>query len=255
MRISDLIERAGGTTEFAYRTGAQFFRREKTTITRYKDTIVTVRKNNLKSSGDSTIITLNDPNNDVVSQNESKSDNRLGTRSFELVKETVRLQFEIDTIVTRMVDIDLNDVKRNKNSRYNYVLNPNDRLIIPPIDDIVTIKGAIRNRVNDTTIVNTAYIGDKNAKWYIDNYAGSFGKDAWKRSTQVVYPSGRSVGTKKFLWFNRYPDVTPGSEVIVEYKPPREEKARFFEDLTADKTLTILGSIASTAILIGLIRR
>ncbi len=238
MRVSDLIERAGGTTEFAYRTGAQFFRDEKTTITKYRDSIITLKKRNIIQRGDSSIVTLGqDPNEE-----------------FEFVKDTVRLEFSKDTIISRMVVIDLNDIKRNKTSTYNYVLMPNDKLVIPPIDDIVTIKGAIRNRVNDTTIINTAFVGDKSAKWYIDNYGGSFGRDAWRRTTQVVYPSGQSVGTRKFLWFNLYPDVTPGAEVIVDYKPPKDEKTRFFDDLTAEKTLAIIGSVASTAVLIGILR-
>lgn len=235
MRVSDLIDRAGGVTDFAYRTGAQFFREQESTITRFKDSIITVKRKSLIQRADSTITTLSEEE--------------------EFVEDTVRFEFSKDTIISRMVVIDLNEVKKNKNSTYNYVLQPNDRLIIPPIDDIVTIKGAIRNRINDTTIINTAYVGDKNAKWYIDNYGGSFGRDAWKRTTQVVYPSGQSVGTKKFLWFNVYPEVSPGSEVLVDYKPPRDEKTRFFDGLNAETTLAIIGSLASTAVLIGVLRR
>ena len=199
MRISDLIERSGGTTAFAYRTGAKFFRDETYRVRNYGDTLKVSYK---------------------------------------------------DTVIRSIIVVDLNEVKKNEKSPYNYVLKPNDMLRIPPVDEVVTIRGAIRNRINDTTIINTAFVGDQNAKWYIDNYGAGFSNDAWKRTTQVVYPNGQAVATRKFLWFNLYPDVTPGADVVVDFKPPREDKKRFFDGLDPQEMLSIIGSMTTTTALI-----
>ncbi len=64
------------------------------------------------------------------------------------------------------------------------------------------------------------YQKNKSLKYYIDN-AGGFENRAKKSKTYVIYPNGEIRRTKKILFFNAYPKVKPGSEIIVPLKPKR----------------------------------
>jgi len=58
---------------------------------------------------------------------------------------------------------------------------------------------------------------NKSTKYYINN-SGGFKSRADKSKTYVVYPNGQARATKKFLFFNIYPKVVAGSEIIVPEK-------------------------------------
>jgi len=77
--------------------------------------------------------------------------------------------------------------------------------------------------------------------------AGGYAPDALKSKTYVVYPNGTVKGTKKFLFFNNYPAIKPGSEIIVPKKPATHA-------MSTAETVAISTSIASFgAILLGII--
>ena len=206
MRISDLIEQAGGLTNYAYKDGARFYRRTDSTVIRKKEV--------------------------------------------EIAGKTEMKEQRINIKVTKPYVIDLERLQLNPSSVQNLVLLPGDRLVIPRIDETISIEGAIRQEINDEKAINTAYHGAKNAKWYINNFGAGFDENALKRSTTVIYPNGQAKGTTKFLFFNVYPEVQPGSEIEVAYKPPKKDRPGFFRDLTAEKTLAIVSSAATTAALI-----
>jgi len=149
------------------------------------------------------------------------------------------------------VVIDLNEIERNKSSKYNYVLKPGDRLEVPTMDEIVTISGAIRNVLDDKQLINTAFHGHKNAKWYIDEFGAGFDKKAWRSSTQVLDPNGKLNGTRKFLFFNVYPDVEPGSTIQVAYKPEKivdPDRKGFFQDFDLNSAVAIVAGLTTTAL-------
>ncbi len=250
MRISDLIKVSGGLNQYAYTHGAKFIRK-----------LATVAKKEIIGS----------PRTEKrISENTYYTSIDTLTNSFPEIKETFvlpRQQIDILEVPNNygqedlksdeyLIVLDLQKILRNENSPYNYVLQPGDRLIIPTVDEVVKIQGAIQNKFIDQQGVNTAFVGKKNAKWYINNYAAGFDGGAWKRTTQVIYPSGKSVGTKKFLFINTYPQVTPGSEIIVQYKPPKDpKKGKFFEDLTAERVLALIGTLTTTTALIIAVSR
>ena len=211
MRISDLIDQAGGLTPYAYKDGAKFYRETDSTIVREKEV-------------------------EIAGRTETKNQ-------------------KINIKVTRPYVIDLNRIATNRSSVHNLVLLPGDRIEVPRVDETVSIGGAIRSEINDTSLVNIAYHGRKNAKWYINNFGAGFDEDALKRSTTVIYPNGQAKGTTKFLFFNVYPEVEPGSDIEVAFKPPKEDKPGFFRDLTAERTLALITSAATTTALILAISR
>ena len=58
-------------------------------------------------------------------------------------------------------------------------------------------------------------------KQYI-NGSGGFSLNAKKGKTYVLEANGASHATKGFLFFRKYPKVTPGAEIIVPQRPERQ---------------------------------
>lgn len=214
MRISDLIEDAGGLTEYSYIEGAKFYRLQDS-VYYDVDTLL----------------------------NKSKVDKKLELK-FDTVRKTMR--------VSRLFVLDLPEIERRPSSDYNYVLKAGDRLEIPTIDKTISIDGAVNKMTLNSRKVNTAYRGSKNAKWYINEFGAGYDKDAWRRTTQVVYPNGQVKGTKKFLFFNIYPEVQPGTDIYVEERPEKKKKegVGFFGGLNAEKTIALITSATTTMALI-----
>ncbi|TDH23319.1 capsule biosynthesis protein [Segetibacter sp. 3557_3] len=58
-------------------------------------------------------------------------------------------------------------------------------------------------------------------RYYIDK-AGGFAENAVRKRTYVLYANGYAAKTRKFLFFKNYPEVKPGSEILVPLKPERK---------------------------------
>lgn len=158
------------------------------------------------------------------------------------------------------VIMDLEDVLKNENSRFNYVLKEGDIIDIPKIKELVTINGATRaielypDKVALGGKFNVAYHKGKNAKWYIDNYAAGIGENGKKSLITVEHPNGELERTKNFLFWKNYPTVREGSIVTVGVKPPKppEEKAEK-EKEKVDWGKTLADSIAQATAILALV--
>ena len=137
--------------------------------------------------------------------------------------------FRPDSTVGFIV-IHLDEALDNNSVTTNIVLKDGDLLTVPRARDLVSINTQNTN-ANDIYIdsllrrdrVNVAFDGRHDAKWYIENYAAGYSDNAWKRSTTVEYPNGEVKATKRFLFFNTYPVVRPGSIVSISQKPLRKQ--------------------------------
>lgn len=65
--------------------------------------------------------------------------------------------------------------------------------------------------------IGVLYDKGKNAKWYIDKYAGGFGFDADKKSVLVEYAGGGTRSTRGSI-FKRYPIVENGATISIGSK-------------------------------------
>ena len=90
--------------------------------------------------------------------------------------------------------------------------------------------------LNPTTVRHQK---NKSLKYYINN-AGGFERRADKRKTFVIYPNGQIRATKKFLFFNNYPKVLAGSEIIV---PKKETKNSSLNVATLTTVVTGLATL------------
>lgn len=110
------------------------------------------------------------------------------------------------------------------NSKYNYVLRAGDTLIVPKINNLVSISGGIEYPGIDTLgQINAPYTKGRRAKYYVKRYGVGFNRKggAMKRKTMVELPSGIVKKTRNFGVFKIYPRVVKGSEVIVPVKKPK----------------------------------
>jgi protein involved in polysaccharide export with SLBB domain len=113
-----------------------------------------------------------------------------------------------------VVSIDLSEVLANPGSKADIFLKPGDELSIPREMQTVKVSGEVLNPIA------TTYVKGHSLKDYVSQ-GGGFGLRAKKRKVYVIYPNGSAAATKRFLFFNNYPKVVPGSEVVVPQKPER----------------------------------
>jgi len=136
------------------------------------------------------------------------------------------------------VELQLDRILKDTSSIYNYLLKEGDRVVIPEVSEEVRVIGEILNPVG------LAYEPRKNAKYYIDR-SGGFSDKANIRKVYVVNSDGTTKVTKTFI-FTSYPNVQPGSKIIVPEKP---EKAQ----MNVAMWLAIASTFSSIAIAIAAI--
>lgn len=186
-KLTDLVEKSGGTTEFAYIEGASLER---------------------KFEQDQKEINLNLEDSVTVQNVESLS----------------------------KVGINLQQAINNPGAEYNLLLQEGDIINIPKKLQTVQVRGEVLYPVN------VRYDNGKSLKNYVSS-AGGFTEDANKRSAYVVYANGEVDRTRRFLFFKSYPDVRPGSVIII---PPKKEKPPMS---TAEK-VTLYSTIVSMAAIV-----
>ncbi len=106
------------------------------------------------------------------------------------------------------IGIDVQNILSNPQSSDNFVLLPGDILEIPRKKETVRIRG----RVQYTT--STKYEENRKFKDYISQ-AGGFELNAKRSLAYVIYANGDAKKTKNFLFFKKWPEVRPGSQIVV----------------------------------------
>ena len=201
-KISSLIKRAGGLTNYAYKDGVRMYRNFEKIVDKKNEDLEMNISDELKQS------ILNDP---LISSIYTKE-----------LEENKNLMFKQDlleqskSISTEMVYTDLNKALKSKDSKHNLVLHEGDSIVIPKIMDVVHITGELMNLQGNS--ISAPYFSSKRANYYVKNFAGGFSKTNDKSNTVVVYPNGIAKKSKNFLLFKLSPKVTKGSTIRVTSK-------------------------------------
>lgn len=217
-RISDLIKRAGGLTTFAYAEGAS-----------------------LKRPGAEKV---NPADKNAINNQEEEEKKFL---NLERVKEknlnSPDTAKKIDEKLAQsdLVGINLERILQKPLSRQDLILEEGDIIRVPKQLQTVKVTGEV---LNPNSIV---YVPGKSFKQYV-NGAGGFTNAALKNRAYIKYANGSAEAAKKFLFFNNYPKVKPGAEIMVPVKAEREK-------ITAQGWIGIGTGIASVAaIIVSLLR-
>ena len=210
-KISDIVWRAGGLTSAAYAKGAF-----------------------LDRPGAKGILKENTVELNAVQEQKKLSRLQLG------VLDTTAVNQVPQTEVATTVGIKLKNILANPNSSLNLILQDGDILNIPKELQTVKVSGEVLAPI---TVVFRAGTG---LKQYVSQAGGTTNRALLKRSF-VIYANGAVKGTRKPLFLNWYPKITPGAEI---YVPQRSEKNK----LSSQELLGLTSGIASLgAIILGII--
>jgi protein involved in polysaccharide export with SLBB domain len=133
----------------------------------------------------------------------------------------------------------LQEVLKDSSSIFNYILKAGDTLIVPKVDQLIQLTGAIRYpNIQELKQISAPFTKRKSARYYIKTYGLGFDKKtADKKKTYVIESGGYVRGTKHFLFFKRYPKVTLGSTVVVPTKPIKEKDKKKGEPIDWNKAI------------------
>ena len=243
-RISDLIKRAGGLTALAYTDGASLKRpgKDTTLFQSQKDSLqkeLLIKRAKYGSSYNEQLA-LTDP-----ATAERKRDEQARIMNLQRVTQsgvdTTSFSRQPQIIASDMVGIDLTKILEQPGKRNDLLLEDGDIIKVPKQLQTVRVSGEI---LNPNSIV---YRQGKSFKSYV-NGAGGFTANALKGRAYVKYANGSVEGARSFLFFNNYPKIKPGAEILV---PKRAERER----LTAAAWIGIGTGLASLgAIIVSLLR-
>lgn len=205
-KISDLIKRAGGLTPLSFAEGASLKRpgSGQSSEKKSKD-----ENGNLKFG--------TNVQKDIKDKSEEDVQKLANLKRLQGagVQDTARLAEEIKVLGSDLVGIDLINILKHPNSRIDLLLEDGDVIKVPRQLQTVKITGEVLRPIN------IVYAPNKSMKQYI-NGAGGFTTNANKRGAYIQYPNGSVDAGSKFLFFNSYPNVKPGSEIFVPKRAPRE---------------------------------
>ncbi len=224
-RISDVLNRAGGLTRFAFPKGATLIRRTEFFDTESEQIR---RQRNLLDMQQRMLL---DPNNTEAQElllerlfkdldnvpEERREGEAVAESRRDLITGITEKRPDLAPIKIRQTEavaIDLEAILKNPGSEVDLILEEGDIISVPKQLQTVRLRGDV------VYPANVRFEKERSMKYYI-NRAGGFDNRANRKRTYIVYANGEVRRTKSFLGIRAYPSVTPGSEIIVPTKGPR----------------------------------
>ena len=209
-KVSSLIKRAGGLTNYAYVDGVKMFRKFNVKESIREESLEMNISDDLKKS------ILNSPDVAAVYSNELEEK----SKGFFTTENTDKIIKENSDIVY----LNLDKALKNNESRFNLVLNKGDSIVIPQILDVVHISGELMNLEGNS--ISAPFFTRKRANYYVKNFAGGFSKENDRSNTIVVYPNGIAKKSRNYILFKISPKVTKGSTIRVASKNIKQKKQK-----------------------------
>jgi protein involved in polysaccharide export with SLBB domain len=106
------------------------------------------------------------------------------------------------------IALDIEQILKKPGSYYDLVLTDKDEIVIPKLDNKITIRGGVLRPIT-ITYHDGITMGE------CISAAGGITDNARRNKAYVVYYNGRSKRTKTFGFFRFNPRIEPGSEVVL----------------------------------------
>jgi polysaccharide export outer membrane protein len=209
-KVSSLIKRAGGLTNYAYVDGVKMFRKFNVKESIREESLEMNISDDLKKS----ILNSSDVAAVYANEVEEKS------KAFFAEENSAKISKEN----TDIVYLNLDKALKNNESRFNLVLNKGDSIVIPQILDVVHISGELMNLEGNS--ISAPFFTRKRANYYVKNFAGGFSKENDRSNTIVVYPNGIAKKSRNYILFKLSPKVTKGSTIRVASKNIKQKKQK-----------------------------
>jgi protein involved in polysaccharide export with SLBB domain len=253
-RISDVVRRAGGLSQFAYPKGASLVRRtayyegvseEEMTedmLREIRDNL-DPKKNRSQNEAESILFQRLSERLEAIEE-ERKKEEKEKARKYLFEIDTKRDSLKRDSVLYKirykeqdMIGIDLEYILKNPGSESDLILFEGDIIQIPK--QLQTVR-----MVGEVLLPTTArYIDSKGFRSYISK-AGGFTENARRSKSYVIYANGDARRTHSVLGLKFYPNLEPGAEIVVPRKPQKEK-------LSAAAWIGIASTLATLGILIN----
>ena len=206
-KISSVIKRAGGLTNYAYMDGVKMYRKFEVIAEEEEEeeevNLSDELKETILSNPELAIIYASD-----LRKNETTQKNIFGDDNIEFAYD--------------MVYLNLDKAMSSNNSKHNLVLIEGDSILVPKTMDVVHITGELMNLEGES--ISAPHFNRRRANYYVNNFAGGFTKENKKSNTVVVYPNGIAKKSMNFGLFSVSPRIKKGSTIIVSNKLIKEKK-------------------------------
>ncbi|MFT7155702.1 MAG: protein involved in polysaccharide export with SLBB domain [Parvicella sp.] len=226
-KISDLLSRSGGITDFAYIEGATLLRKteffDNPTDLDKRVTDLELLLERMRETPESLNESERLYSNRIVSEldvlytgqasNQSLSNYAKKERLKEILQRNT-LFGKVELKQSEAIGINLKEIIESPGSKYDLILEEGDVLIIPKVNQTVRLRGKV---LYPTTV---RFEQNKSLRYFI-NSSGGFDNRAKRKGTYVIYANGEVARTKGFLFFRDYPNAAPGAEIIVPTKLPK----------------------------------
>jgi protein involved in polysaccharide export with SLBB domain len=136
-----------------------------------------------------------------------------------------------------IVAADIEEALTDPSHRSNIRLEPGDSVHVSAYDPTVNVVGAV------TFASRVLYREGRDLGYYLDQAGGALDIAATDRIT-VTYPNGQRARIRELIWFDRVPEVLPGSTIFVPEKP-QSERDGFNLDQFFTRTLTIVSTVVT----------
>ena len=114
------------------------------------------------------------------------------------------------------IALDIEQILKNPGSYYDLVLADKDEIVIPKLDNKITIRGGVLRPITITYHEGITLSECISA-------AGGITENARRNKAYVVYFNGRAKRTKTFGFFRFNPRIEPGSEVVLPEGAARKD--------------------------------
>ncbi len=143
------------------------------------------------------------------------------------------------------VVIKLDEIMKDENSEFNFILKDGDVVLIPKQKEFVTIEGATKaetvlsdDAVNFNNRIHVPFNSRKRALYYINEYAGGLSEKADRNGIFVEYPNGEVKRSSRVLFFTTTPKVRKGSIIKVREKKAEKSEEDNKEDVDWGRVLS-----------------
>ena len=195
-KISSVIKRAGGLTNYAYMDGVKMYRKFEIIKDKVDEEI------NISDELRESI--LNNPELAYIYAN----DLRKNTYQEHNIFGSDKKEFAYDVVYLNM-----KKAIGSFESKHNLVLIEGDSIIVPKTMDVVHITGELFNL--EGSAISAPHFNRRRANYYVNNFAGGYTRDNDKGRTVVVYPNGIAKKSLNFGLFTISPRVKKGSTIKV----------------------------------------
>ncbi|MEQ9402627.1 MAG: SLBB domain-containing protein [Cyclobacteriaceae bacterium] len=257
-KISDLIERAGGLTQYGYSKGATLIRRTEYFRDNFEEkkleTLIDKKRSELEKqyegesnqSGISKVELIRQELNDYEKElteniRKNQDSDLLESRIFRAqqlrkLQQRDSISGSGELVEQEGIGIELDEILKNPESKHDLILRDGDLLSVPKQLQTVRVQGEVLypNSVS--------YQDGLSFKQYV-SLSGGFSDKARASRAYIVYANGKAQRTKKFLWFKNYPSVQPGADIIV----PKKNVGR---KLSVTEIVGIASSLATMGLIV-----